>query len=104
MVRNYRKPLVIASPKVMLRHPSCSSSLSDMAHGTTFHPVLSDASVDPSQVTKVIFVSGKHYYTLAKERDAKGVRNIALIRVEVGRSSTRRTLMHPFLYSMLGEM
>ncbi len=51
MIRNFRKPLIIASPKLLLRHPDCVSSLVDMADGTSFSPVLSD------NISKVCFKS-----------------------------------------------
>ncbi len=42
MLRNFRKPLIVAGPKILLRHPDCVSSLTDMADGTHFLPVLDD--------------------------------------------------------------
>ncbi|KAI8913998.1 thiamine diphosphate-binding protein [Powellomyces hirtus] len=83
--RPYRKPLIIASPKSLLRHPLATSPLSDMAPGTTFQPVLPDASIkDPTAVEKVIFVSGKLYYELVKERASRqGLDNtVAIVRIE----------------------
>lgn len=59
MVRKFRKPLVIATPKTLLRDSRAVSSLADMATGTRFQPVLSDTTVDEGAVTKVIFCSGK---------------------------------------------
>ena len=84
MVRNYRKPLVIAGPKILLRHAEAVSSLSEMAPGTSFQPVIGDVTSDPSKVKKVVFVSGKHYYTLKKEQTTRGVTDMAIIRLEVG--------------------
>uniref|UniRef100_A0A0B6ZF52 Transketolase-like pyrimidine-binding domain-containing protein n=1 Tax=Arion vulgaris TaxID=1028688 RepID=A0A0B6ZF52_9EUPU len=82
MVRNYRKPLVLAAPKVILRLPAATSSLVDMLPGTHFHPVLPDPGVSPSDVTRLVFCSGKHYYTLITEREKRGIRNVAVIRLE----------------------
>ncbi|XP_066951932.1 2-oxoadipate dehydrogenase complex component E1 [Macrobrachium rosenbergii] len=82
MVRNYRKPLIIAGPKVILRLPAATSSLEDLAPGTHFLPVIGDREVNPDNVRKVVFVSGKHYYTLAAEREAKGIKDTAIIRLE----------------------
>jgi probable 2-oxoglutarate dehydrogenase E1 component DHKTD1 len=45
MIRNFRKPLIVAAPKILLRHPDCISSLADMTDGTSFLPVLSDNSL-----------------------------------------------------------
>lgn len=82
MVRNFRKPLVVASPKILLRHPEATSSLEDMAPGKTFRPVLSDP--EPRlNASRVLLCSGKHYYALAKHRAELG-RNedTAIIRLE----------------------
>ena len=84
MIRNYRKPLVCASPKTLLRLPAAVSTLQEMAPGTMFHPVLSDPAADPTKVTRIIFVCGKHYYSLAKEVETRGLSNVALVRIEVG--------------------
>ncbi|KAK1166975.1 putative 2-oxoglutarate dehydrogenase E1 component DHKTD1, mitochondrial [Acipenser oxyrinchus oxyrinchus] len=84
MIRNFRKPLIVASPKMLLRFPGAVSSFSDLAPGTTFKPVLGDPSVDPKNVSRVVLCSGKHYYALLKQREASGEaqKNTALIRVE----------------------
>ncbi|PIK44087.1 putative 2-oxoglutarate dehydrogenase E1 component DHKTD1, mitochondrial-like [Apostichopus japonicus] len=82
MIRNFRKPLIIASPKGILRLPAATSSLSDMGPGTTFRSVLSDDAVNPSDVKKVIFCSGKHYYALEKERNDRQLMDTALVRLE----------------------
>ncbi|ORY48503.1 dehydrogenase E1 and transketolase domain-containing protein 1 [Rhizoclosmatium globosum] len=82
MIRNYRRPLIIAGPKTLLRHPNVVSSLSEMGPGTSFQPVLADAP-SPSDAKRVVFLSGKLYYDLVKEREAKGlVNNVALVRLE----------------------
>ena len=83
MIRNYRKPLICASPKTLLRFPAAVSTLEDMAPGTTFHPVLPHKTADPSKVTRIIFVCGKHFYMLAKEVETKELNNVSLIRIEV---------------------
>ena len=83
MVRNYRKPLIIAGPKVLLRHPVATSDLMEMAPGTTFQPVLPDTQSQATQVTRVCFVSGKLYYDLRNARDAsQHALTTALIRIE----------------------
>ncbi|KAH3853586.1 hypothetical protein DPMN_096115 [Dreissena polymorpha] len=85
MIRNYRKPLVVVAPKVLLRLPAASSSLAEMAPGTTFLPVIGEsASVNGENVRRVVFCSGKHFYLLQKEREARKVQDMALIRLEVG--------------------
>ncbi|XP_078275593.1 2-oxoadipate dehydrogenase complex component E1 [Rhinoraja longicauda] len=83
MVRNFRKPLIVAAPKQLLRLPAAVSSLDEMAPGTTFKPVLGDPSVDPKNVSRVVLCCGKHYYALLKHREgSEAARNTALIRVE----------------------
>jgi len=88
-----RKPLVVFTPKSLLRAPSCVSTLNDLSAGT-FLPVIGDPSVDPSMVRRVVLTSGKVFYDLLKERDAKGVRDVALVRLE---------RYYPFPAGELGE-
>ncbi|GJJ77187.1 probable 2-oxoglutarate dehydrogenase E1 component DHKTD1 [Entomortierella parvispora] len=85
MKRNFRKPLIVIGPKTLLRLPTAVSTLEDMAPGTTFEPVLGDVQTEknPGAVEKVLFVSGKLYYDLIKERQAKGADDkVAIVRVE----------------------
>ena len=84
MVRNFRKPLIVASPKKLLTLRSAVSSITEMTPGSTFSPVLTDKHVsDSSKVSRVAFVSGKHYYTLMEEREKRQVDDIAFVRLEV---------------------
>ncbi|KAI0220198.1 putative 2-oxoglutarate dehydrogenase E1 component DHKTD1, mitochondrial [Lamellibrachia satsuma] len=83
MVRNFRKPLVVAAPKILLRHPLACSQLSQMSPGTSFQPVLGDTQVVNKHVTRVVFVSGKHYYTLQAYRQQHDIKDTALVRVEL---------------------
>ncbi|XP_049814379.1 probable 2-oxoglutarate dehydrogenase E1 component DHKTD1 homolog, mitochondrial [Schistocerca nitens] len=78
----YRKPLIIVTPKTLLRLPEATSSLSDMSPGTTFSPVIGDDKVNAQNVTKIIFVSGKHYYALEAQRQKLNVKDVAIVRVE----------------------
>ena len=74
------------APKGLLKSPAAVSTLDEMGPGQLFKPVLDDpATVErPDQVERVVFVSGKLYYDLAKERAARGLDDrIALVRVEV---------------------
>jgi probable 2-oxoglutarate dehydrogenase E1 component DHKTD1 len=82
VIRNFRKPLIVAAPKGLLRHPSAVSTLADMLPGTTFQTVLDDPAASAG-VKRVVFVSGKHYYTLDKQRDTVGDKTTALVRLEV---------------------
>ena len=83
MIRNFRKPLVIVAPKILLRMAAASSTLNDMGPGTYFYPVIGDPrTIQPKNVTKIVFVSGKHYYALAKKADDENCTDTAFIRLE----------------------
>ena len=75
------KPMVVFTPKSLLRHPACTSSLEELADGV-FRPVIDDARVDPNRVTRVVLTSGKVYFELAKARDERGAGHVALVRLE----------------------
>jgi len=79
--RHFRRPLVVMSPKSLLRLPKAQSTMEELAHGT-FQPIVSDSTVAPEKVTKVVFCSGKLYYELADEREAQGADHVAIIRIE----------------------
>ncbi|KAL3083084.1 hypothetical protein niasHS_010886 [Heterodera schachtii] len=85
IVRPFRKPLVIFSPKMLLRHPFTVSPISDFGTGTFFKPILMDhkMSQEPKNIEKVIFCSGKHYVTLAEEREKRRLENVAIVRMEM---------------------
>ena len=78
---NYRKPLVVFTPKSLLRLPQAVSHPKELATGG-FQTVISDAQVTPEQVKTVVFCTGKFYYDLAKAREEKGRHDVALIRLE----------------------
>lgn len=88
MRREFRKPLIIMTPKSLLRHKRCVSALSEMADGTTFHRVLWDDRQWTNELEKdedirrVVLCSGKVYFDLAEERDKRGLTDIFLMRVE----------------------
>lgn len=84
MVRNFRKPLILASPKMLLRLPAAVSTLQEMAPGTAFKPVIGDSSVDPKKVKSLVFCCGKHFYALLKQRESLEARkhDFAIIRME----------------------
>jgi 2-oxoglutarate dehydrogenase E1 component len=82
MLRSYRKPLVIMSPKSMLRHKESVSSLEDLAHGR-FQPVIPETDeLVAEDVKQVVFCSGKVYYDLVSTRRERGIRDIAIVRIE----------------------
>jgi 2-oxoglutarate dehydrogenase E1 component len=78
-----RKPMVVMSPKSLLRHPGCVSTLADLADGR-FEQVLSDPdpAIDPAGVRRILFCSGKVYYDLLEERRRLGRYDVALVRLE----------------------
>ena len=78
---NYRKPLVVFTPKSLLRHPKAVSTKKELTHGA-FQPVIGDTTVAPDQVKTVVLCTGKFYYDLEQEREKRGRRDVALIRLE----------------------
>jgi len=82
MVRPYRKPLVVMTPKSLLRHKLSISSLEDLSEGC-FQPIIPEVdAIKPAGVRKVVLCSGKVYYDLLEARRAKGAEDVAILRVE----------------------
>ena len=80
--RGMRKPLVIFTPKSLLRHPKAVSTTAELTSGG-FREVLTDTTeTEPEQVTRVIFCSGKIYYDLLAAREARVANHVALVRIE----------------------
>jgi 2-oxoglutarate dehydrogenase E1 component len=92
--RPFRKPLVIMTPKSLLRHPRCVSSLDEMDKGTSFIEVFDDV-IDPKDITRVVFCSGKVYYDLLDKREKEKFREIAIVRIEQ---------LYPFPIRQLNEI
>ncbi|MGF1545237.1 MAG: 2-oxoglutarate dehydrogenase E1 component [Parvularculaceae bacterium] len=92
MRRNFRKPLVVMTPKSLLRHKKCVSTLEEMGPGASFHRVLWDDAeylpgstvklVDDDKIRRVVICSGKVYYDLLEERENRGIDDVYLLRVE----------------------
>jgi 2-oxoglutarate dehydrogenase E1 component len=89
--RDFRKPLILMTPKSLLRHKLCISDAEDFATGSSFHRVLwddaqkghSETVLKPdAQIRRVVMCSGKVYFDLLEERDARGIDDIYLLRVE----------------------
>ena len=80
MKRNYRKPLVVFTPKSLLRHPKAVSSIADLASGE-FEEVIDD-TINPENVKKLVFCTGKFYYDLLAEREELEREDVALVRIE----------------------
>jgi 2-oxoglutarate dehydrogenase E1 component len=82
MLRNWRKPLIVMTPKSLLRHELSVSSLSDLTHGE-FHRVIDEVDeMAPKDVRRLVFCSGKVYFDLLKARRKDGIRDVAIIRLE----------------------
>jgi 2-oxoglutarate dehydrogenase E1 component len=84
--RDFRKPLVVVSPKSMLKSKDCTSTLEDIAEGTKFKRALPEAHADelvaPNEIRRVVFCSGKVYYELLNQRRKSGVKDVAIARIE----------------------
>jgi len=82
--RTYRKPLIIMTPKSLLRHKLAVSPLGEMAAGTSFQTVIGeiDEIGAPAKVRRVVLCSGKVYYDLLAERRERGLSDIAIVRLE----------------------
>lgn len=77
----FRKPLIVFTPKSLLRHPECVSSVKDFTHGN-FQEIIDDASIDPLKVKRLIMCTGKIYYELNARRMKDGRKDIAIVRLE----------------------
>jgi 2-oxoglutarate dehydrogenase E1 component len=92
VLREFRKPLIVMTPKSLLRHKKAVSLLTDMAEGSSFHRVLTDdaeagrhtsvALKPDDQIRRVVLCSGKVYYDLLEEREKRGADDIYLLRLE----------------------
>lgn len=82
--RDFRKPLILMTPKSLLGRPEAVSQESDFLEGTCFQEILPDTKVfaNPADVERLIFCSGKVYYDLMAHRQEKGIENAAIIRIE----------------------
>jgi len=81
MIREFRIPLIVFTPKSLLRHPECVSSLEDLSTGS-FEEIIDDPETDPEQVKRIVFCWGKMYYDLLKPKREWDARDIALVRIE----------------------
>lgn len=80
MKRDFRKPLIVFTPKSLLRHPKAISSINELATGE-FQEVIDD-TLNPENVTKLVFCTGKFYYDLLAQREKLDNNSVALIRIE----------------------
>jgi 2-oxoglutarate dehydrogenase E1 component len=79
--RLWRKPLVVFTPKWLLRAPDAVSTIDELAKGS-FQRVIADAAADPAKVTRILLCTGKVYYDLAAERDRRKREDVAIVRLE----------------------
>ncbi len=77
----FRKPCTVMTPKSLLRHPRCVSPLAHFSTGR-FQEVLDDPTANPDKVQRLLLCSGKIYYDLLEAREAQGIDNVAIVRVE----------------------
>ncbi|MEQ9608905.1 MAG: thiamine pyrophosphate-dependent enzyme, partial [Kiloniellaceae bacterium] len=82
--REFRKPLIVFTPKSLLRHKACVSDLESFGPGSCFHRVLYCDNVpsEPKDAKQVVLCSGKVYYDLLEEREKRGVKDIHFLRLE----------------------
>ena len=80
MKRDFRKPLIVFTPKSLLRHPKATSSINELANGN-FEEVIDDI-IDSKHVKKLVFCTGKFYYDLLAERELLERNDVALVRIE----------------------
>ncbi len=97
VMRPFRKPLILMTPKSLLTRPEAVSMEKDFIDGTHFHEVIDDGQLvaSPERVTRLIFCSGKVYYDLLEFRNAHKLKNVALIRIEQ---------IYPLHYDLLSEI
>lgn len=95
MVRPMRRPLIVMSPKSLLRHPLATSTLDELASGK-FHNVIGEIDdIKPENVKRVVFCSGKVYYELLEERRKREQNDVAIVRVEQ---------LYPFPHDEMAEV
>jgi 2-oxoglutarate dehydrogenase E1 component len=81
MKRDFRKPLILMTPKSLLRHKEAVSPINDFTDGQ-FHEILDDPAADPDRIRRVVLCSGKVYYDLNQFRTEKELGDVAVVRVE----------------------
>ena len=114
MVRKFRKPLILMTPKSLLRHKRAVSHLAELGPDETFHRVLWDSAqylpdekvklVPDDQIKRVVMCTGKVYYDLYEEREKRGINDIYLLRVEQLYPFPARALIHELSRFAQAEM
>ena len=98
MCRDFRKPLILMTPKSLLRHKLCVSNMTDFSEGSSFHRVLWDDDKDnlaaADKIKRVVLCTGKVYYDLLQSRRERKIDDVMLLRVEQ---------LYPFPHDVLVE-
>lgn len=94
MHREIRKPLVVFTPKSLLRHPACVSTPEQLTSGG-FQELIDDEAAEPSKIERVVMCTGKVYYDLLAEKQKSGRTDVALVRLEQ---------IHPLPFEQLGRL
>jgi 2-oxoglutarate dehydrogenase E1 component len=82
MIRSARKPLIVMTPKSLLRNPASTSTLADLTQGT-FKPLIDEIDpLRPEKIERIVFCSGKVYYDLVEARRAQAIERVAIVRIE----------------------
>ena len=90
--RNFRKPLILFTPKSTLRHPSNTSSIEEFTGSSSFHRIIDEELKNPK---RIIFCSGKFFYELDDYRKENKIKNVKIVRIEQ---------LYPFPFDTLGEV
>ena len=81
MLTKFRKPLILFTPKSLLRHPKVVSNVDDLTN-SKFIPVITDSEIDPTKAVSLVFCSGKFYFDLVDYREKNNIKNVAIVRIE----------------------
>ena len=81
MLTKFRKPLILFTPKSLLRHPKVISNVDDLTK-SKFIPVITDSEIDPAKADSLVFCSGKFYFDLIEYREKNNIKNVAIVRIE----------------------
>ena len=81
MLTNFRKPLILFTPKSLLRHPKVISNIDELTK-SKFIPVITDSEINPNKTDSLVFCSGKFYFDLIDYREKNNIKNVAIIRIE----------------------
>ena len=81
MLASFRKPLILFTPKSLLRHPKVISEIDELS-SSKFIPVITDSEIDPIKANSLVFCTGKFYFDLIDYRDKNNISNVAIVRIE----------------------